>query len=54
MLKHNYLTDIYANFRIPRNFYKDENKQTQACQSDRLQILAYALLLESALGITVK
>lgn len=34
--------------------YRDENKQPQAWESDRLQILAYALLLESALGITVK
>lgn len=34
--------------------HRDENKQPQAWESDRLQILAYAFLLESALGITVK
>jgi len=34
--------------------YRDENNQPQAWESDRLQILAYACLLESALGITVK
>nr|WP_052331538.1 CRISPR-associated protein Cas4 [Calothrix sp. PCC 7507] len=42
--------------------YRDENKQPfdsaqgkpQAWESDRLQILAYAYLLESAWGITVK
>ena len=34
--------------------YRDENKQPQAWESDRLQILAYACLLESALGITIK
>ena len=34
--------------------HRDENKQPQAWQSDRLQILAYACLLESAQGITVK
>lgn len=34
--------------------HRDENKQPQAWESDRLQILAYAYLLESALGITVK
>lgn len=34
--------------------YRDENQQPQAWESDRLQILAYALLLESAWGITVK
>ncbi|RCJ25732.1 type I-MYXAN CRISPR-associated endonuclease Cas4/Cas1 [Nostoc sp. ATCC 43529] len=33
--------------------YHDENKQPQAWESDSLQILAYALLLEYALGITV-
>ncbi|KYC43863.1 CRISPR-associated protein Cas1 [Scytonema hofmannii PCC 7110] len=34
--------------------HRDENKQPQAWESDRLQILAYAYLLESALGITVQ
>ena len=34
--------------------HRDENKQPQAWESDKLQILAYALLLEFALGITVK
>ena len=34
--------------------HRDENKQPQAWQSDRLQILAYACLLESAQGITIK
>ncbi|MFN6474379.1 MAG: type I-MYXAN CRISPR-associated endonuclease Cas1 [Nostoc sp. SerVER01] len=34
--------------------HRDENKQPQAWESDRLQILAYAFLLESTLGITVK
>ena len=34
--------------------HRDENKQPQAWESDRLQILAYAYLLESARGITVK
>ena len=34
--------------------HRDENRQPQAWESDRLQILAYACLLESALGITVK
>lgn len=34
--------------------HRDENKQPQAWESDRLQILAYAFLLESALGITIK
>jgi CRISPR-associated protein Cas1 len=33
--------------------HRDDNKQPQAWESDRLQILAYAFLLESALGITV-
>lgn len=32
---------------------RDENKQPQAWESDRLQILAYCCLLESALGIAV-
>jgi CRISP-associated protein Cas1 len=32
---------------------RDEHKQPQAWESDRLQILAYAYLLESALGITI-
>lgn len=34
--------------------HRDENKQPSAWESDRLQILAYACLLESTLGITVK
>lgn len=34
--------------------YRDENKQPQAWESDKLQILAYACLLESALGIPIK
>ncbi len=34
--------------------HRDENKQPSAWESDRLQILAYAFLLESARGITVK
>ena len=34
--------------------HRDENKQPQAWESDKLQILAYACLLESALGITIK
>lgn len=34
--------------------HRDENNQPQAWESDRLQILAYAYLLESALGISVK
>ncbi|MFE1743958.1 type I-MYXAN CRISPR-associated endonuclease Cas1 [Coleofasciculus sp. H7-2] len=34
--------------------YRNENKQPQAWESDRLQILAYACLLESTLSITVK
>jgi len=33
--------------------HRDDHKQPQAWESDRLQILAYAFLLESALGITV-
>lgn len=33
--------------------YRDENKQPQAWESDRLQILAYCYLLEVSLGITV-
>ena len=33
--------------------YRDENKQPQAWESDRLQILAYCYLIESALGIKV-
>lgn len=33
--------------------HRDENNQAQAWESDRLQILAYACLLEAALGITV-
>lgn len=34
--------------------YRDEKKQPQAWASDRIQILAYACLLESALGIPIK
>jgi CRISP-associated protein Cas1 len=34
--------------------YRDENKQPQAWESDKLQVLAYACLLESSLKITVK
>jgi CRISP-associated protein Cas1 len=34
--------------------HRDENKQPQAWESDKLQILAYACLLESALGIPIK
>jgi CRISP-associated protein Cas1 len=34
--------------------HRDENKQPQAWESDKLQILAYACLLESALGILIK
>ena len=34
--------------------YRNENKQPQAWESDKLQILAYACLLESALGISIK
>lgn len=34
--------------------YRDENKQPSAWESDRLQILAYACLLESAFGIPIK
>ncbi|HIK50240.1 MAG TPA: type I-MYXAN CRISPR-associated endonuclease Cas1 [Oscillatoriales cyanobacterium M59_W2019_021] len=33
--------------------HRDENKQPQAWDSDKLQILAYCCLLESALGIVV-
>ncbi len=33
---------------------RDENKQPQAWQSDRLQILAYACLIEAALGISIQ
>lgn len=33
--------------------YKDENKQPQAWDSDKLQILSYCYLIESALGIKV-
>lgn len=33
--------------------YRDENKQPQAWESDKIQILAYACLLESALGISI-
>jgi CRISP-associated protein Cas1 len=32
---------------------RDANKQPQAWESDRLQILAYAYLLESTLGVTI-
>lgn len=34
--------------------YRNENKQPQAWESDKLQILAYCCLLESALGISIK
>ena len=34
--------------------FRDENKQPQAWESDKLQILAYCCLLESALGISIK
>jgi CRISP-associated protein Cas1 len=34
--------------------HRDEKKQPQAWESDKLQILAYACLLESALGISIK
>lgn len=34
--------------------HRNENKQPQAWESDKLQILAYACLLESALGISIK
>ncbi|MBW4672159.1 MAG: type I-MYXAN CRISPR-associated endonuclease Cas1 [Cyanomargarita calcarea GSE-NOS-MK-12-04C] len=34
--------------------HRDKNKQPQAWESDKLQILAYACLLESALGISIK
>lgn len=34
--------------------YRDENNQPQAWESDRLQVLAYACLLEYVQGITVK
>lgn len=34
--------------------YRDENKQPQAWESDKIQILAYACLLESALDIPIK
>ncbi|NBD33549.1 MAG: CRISPR-associated protein Cas4, partial [Cyanobacteria bacterium] len=33
--------------------HRDQNKQPQAWDSDRAQILAYCYLIESALGITV-
>ncbi|EDX74508.1 CRISPR-associated protein Cas1, putative [Coleofasciculus chthonoplastes PCC 7420] len=33
--------------------YRDENNQPQAWNSDKLQILAYAYLIESALGIPI-
>ncbi|MEQ8465943.1 type I-MYXAN CRISPR-associated endonuclease Cas1 [Coleofasciculus sp. E1-EBD-02] len=33
--------------------YRDENNQPQAWDSDKLQILAYAYLIESALGIPI-
>jgi CRISPR-associated protein Cas1 len=33
--------------------HRDENKQPQAWESDRIQILAYCYLIESALGIKV-
>ena len=34
--------------------HRDKNKQPQAWESDKLQILAYCCLLESALNITIK
>jgi CRISP-associated protein Cas1 len=34
--------------------HRDENKQPQPWESDKLQILAYCCLLESALGIPIK
>jgi CRISPR-associated protein Cas1 len=34
--------------------HRDDNKQPQAWESDRIQILAYACLLESALGIQIQ
>lgn len=34
--------------------HRDENKQPQAWESDKLQILAYCCLLESALGLPIK
>ncbi|BAZ16469.1 hypothetical protein NIES4071_83460 [Calothrix sp. NIES-4071] len=34
--------------------HRDEKKQPQAWESDKLQILAYACLLESALGVPIK
>jgi CRISP-associated protein Cas1 len=34
--------------------HRDDNNQPQAWQSDRLQVLAYACLLESALGIPIQ
>lgn len=34
--------------------HRDENKQPQAWESDRIQVLAYACLLESCFGIKVK
>jgi CRISPR-associated protein Cas1 len=33
--------------------FRDQSNQAQAWESDRLQILAYACLIESALGVTV-
>jgi CRISP-associated protein Cas1 len=33
--------------------HRDENKQPQAWESDRLQVLAYCYLIESALGIKI-
>lgn len=34
--------------------HRDDNKQPQVWESDRLQVLAYACLIESALGITIQ
>ncbi|MUG98163.1 type I-MYXAN CRISPR-associated endonuclease Cas1 [Scytonema sp. UIC 10036] len=34
--------------------HRDENKQPQAWESDKLQILTYCCLLESSLGISIK
>jgi CRISP-associated protein Cas1 len=33
--------------------HRDEQKQPQVWESDRLQVLAYAYLLEMALGVTI-
>ncbi|MBE9080157.1 type I-MYXAN CRISPR-associated endonuclease Cas1 [Romeria aff. gracilis LEGE 07310] len=36
-----------------RRCYRDQNNKSQAWQSDRIQVLAYACLIEAELGITV-